>query len=226
MTSTAAPVPHRPSRRAQIVEAAMRLHARQDGRAVTVAEIAREAYMSTPAIYYHYPSKDAVLLDGLRQFSADLAAVIRAAGDEAVRTGTVADLVASVVRWLDGRRHEAVVWYLTAPQVINADDLRDELATQTLGAWHDAAKAARAGGAPRTDDEVDVVVVSLNSLLEIAAQSWLSEDQVRRVLGPKNFLAEVSRISVRLASDTPSSDTPASDSPAGLSGPAEPATSR
>ena len=183
----------------------MRLHARQDGRPVTVAEIAREAYMSTPAIYYHYPSKDAVLLDGLSQFSADLVVVIRAAGDEAVRTGTVADLVTSVVRWLDGRRHDAVVWYLTAPQVINADALRDELAAQTLAAWHDAVRASRSDGAEMTDDEVDVVVVACKSLLEISAQSWLAEDQIRRVLGPKNFLAEVSRITVRLGSDTPES---------------------
>jgi AcrR family transcriptional regulator len=200
MPSTAAPVPHRPSRRAQIVEAAMRLHARQDGRAVTVAEIAREAYMSTPAIYYHYPSKDAVLLDGLSQFSAELVSVIREAGEEAVRRGSVADLVSSVVRWLDGRRHEAVVWYLTAPQVINADELRDELAAQTLAAWRAAVRASRSGGVEMADDEVDVVVVACKSLLEISAQSWLAEDQVRRVLGPKNFLAEVSRITVRLAS--------------------------
>ncbi len=190
----------------------MRLHARQDGRAVTVAEIAREAYMSTPAIYYHYPSKDAVLLDGLSRFSADLAAVIRASADEAVRTGTVADLVTSVVRWLDGRRHEAVVWYLTAPQVINADALRDEQATQTVEAWHAPVRASRAGRAAMTgsdmtgsdtDDEVDVVVVALKSLLEISAQSWLAEDQVRRVLGPKSFLAEVRRLTLRLASDAP-----------------------
>lgn len=193
----------------------MRLHARQDGRAVTVAEIAREAYMSTPAIYYHYPSKDAVLLDGLSRFSADLVGVIRASGAEAVRTGTVADLVASVVRWLDGRRHEAVVWYLTAPQVINADELRDGLATQTLEAWHAAVRAARADGADMTDDEVDVVVVACKSLLEISAQAWLAEDQVRRVLGPKNFLAEVSRITVRLAQGSPAtSDSPATGSPA------------
>jgi len=201
----------------------MRLHARQDGRPVTVAEIAREAYMSTPAIYYHYPSKDAVLLDGLSRFSADLIAVIRAAGEEAVRSGSAADLVAAVVRWLDGRRHEAVVWYLTAPQVINADALRDELATRTLEAWRAPVRAARGGGADPTgagtadadtagagttgaemsDDEVDVVVVALKSLLEIAAQSWLAEDQVRRVLGPKSFLAEVSRLTVRLVSETP-----------------------
>jgi AcrR family transcriptional regulator len=177
----------------------MRLHARQDGRAVTVAEIAREAYMSTPAIYYHYPSKDAVLLDGLSLFSADLIGVIRAAGENAVRNRTVADLVASVVRWLDGRRHEAVVWYLTAPQVINADALRDDLAAQTLAAWRAAVRASRADGAGMTDDEVDVVVVACKSLLEISAQSWLAEDQIRRVLGPKTFLAEVSRITVRLA---------------------------
>lgn len=196
----------------------MRLHARQDGRPVTVAEIAREAYMSTPAIYYHYPSKDAVLLDGLSRFSADLIAVIRAAGEEAVRSGSAADLVAAVVRWLDGRRHEAVVWYLTAPQVINADALRDELAARTLEAWRAPVRAARGGGADPTgantagagttgaemsDDEVDVVVVALKSLLEIAAQSWLAEDQVRRVLGPKSFLAEVSRLTVRLVSETP-----------------------
>lgn len=196
----------------------MRLHARQDGRPVTVAEIAREAYMSTPAIYYHYPSKDAVLLDGLSRFSADLIAVIRAAGEEAVRSGSAADLVAAVVRWLDGRRHEAVVWYLTAPQVINADALRDELAARTLEAWRAPVRAARGGGADPTgantagagttgaemsDDEVDVVVVALKSLLEIAAQSWLAEDQIRRVLGPKSFLAEVSRLTVRLVSETP-----------------------
>jgi AcrR family transcriptional regulator len=201
MASAAAPVPHRPSRRAQIVEAAMRLHARRDGQPVTVAEIAREAYMSTPAIYYHYPSKDAVLLDGLRQFSAELAGVVRAAGEEAARTGRIADLISSVIRWLDGRRHEAIVWYLTGPQAINADGLRGELTAQTEPALRAAVRAARTGAEP-SDTEVDVVVLALSSLLEIAAQSWLAEDQVRRVLGPKNFLAEVGRLTERLAGST------------------------
>jgi AcrR family transcriptional regulator len=199
MASPAVPVPHRPSRRAQIVEAAMRLHARQDGRPVTVAEIAREAYMTTPAIYYHYPSKDAVLLDGLRGFADDLAAEITAAASEAVRTGRIDDLVASVIRWLDGRRHEAIVWYLTAPQVLNADALRNDLAARTLPALRAAVRATRGGPTEPTEAEVDVVVLALNSLLEIAAQSWLTEDQVRRVLGPRDFLAEVGRLTVRLA---------------------------
>jgi AcrR family transcriptional regulator len=44
----------------------MELFASQRSEAITVAEIAEAAGMTSAAVYYHFASKDDILLEGLR----------------------------------------------------------------------------------------------------------------------------------------------------------------
>jgi AcrR family transcriptional regulator len=187
---------HRPSRRGEILDAAMRLYARQQEEPVTVAEIAREAYVTTPAIYYHYRSKEAVLEDGLRRFATDLAEQVRQACAEAVRLGSIREFLPSILRWLDTRRDEATVWFVTAPSSIDPSALVDELVAEVLPHQRDAVRAANPGLV--TDVAADAAVMALTSLLEESARSWLSDDSSRRALGPVGFLDEITRIAIRL----------------------------
>lgn len=55
-----APVPDAPGRRAQVVSAAMRLMGMQGVRATTMEQVASAAGISTPALYWHFASKDAL----------------------------------------------------------------------------------------------------------------------------------------------------------------------
>jgi AcrR family transcriptional regulator len=60
---------HRPSRRSTVIDAAMGLFALHPPEAVTVADIAAAADMTAAAVYYHFPSKEHVLLEGLQIFT-------------------------------------------------------------------------------------------------------------------------------------------------------------
>ena len=55
-----APVPDTPGRRAQVLGAAMRLMGMQGVRATTMEQVASAAGISTPALYWHFASKDAL----------------------------------------------------------------------------------------------------------------------------------------------------------------------
>ena len=69
--------PHRPSRRAAVIDAAMGLFALHPPEHVTVADIAAAADMTAAAVYYHFPSKEHVLLEGLQNFTGQYLATIR-----------------------------------------------------------------------------------------------------------------------------------------------------
>src|ERR1700745_3733252 len=61
---------HRPSRKRAVVQAAMRLHAAGPLASVMVADIAAEAKMTAAAVYYHYATKEDIIVDGLTAFAA------------------------------------------------------------------------------------------------------------------------------------------------------------
>ena len=52
--------------------------------AITVADIAAAANMTAAAVYYHFPSKERVLLEGLQSFTRDYLAEVRRLSRETV----------------------------------------------------------------------------------------------------------------------------------------------
>src|SRR4249920_3338395 len=77
MTNSQGRPAHRPSRRASVIDAAIGLFATYPADAITVADIAAAANMTAAAVYYHFPSKERVLLEGLQSFTRDYLAEVR-----------------------------------------------------------------------------------------------------------------------------------------------------
>lgn len=86
------------SRREQLLATAAELFASHGFHGVSVAELGRACGISGPALYKHFPSKDAILAEMLVSISEELLAVGRARAD------TAADGVAAV--------HALVDWHI------------------------------------------------------------------------------------------------------------------
>src|SRR3712207_9006478 len=105
MTATNKRPAHRPSRRATVIHSAMELFASQRSDAITVAEIADAAGMTSAAVYYHFASKDDILLEGLRSLGEALATEARRAQqDVAARQVSIGELLLRLLGWMDEHR--------------------------------------------------------------------------------------------------------------------------
>lgn len=164
---------------------------------VTVAEIAKVAGMTSAAVYYHFASKDDILLEGLRGFGDALVAEVRRLQQEVALDGTsIGELPVSLMAWLDERRDEATVWFVTSAGVsLVVEQLRRELRAELVTLFTKAAKAARpdAGIA-----EVSVIGVALLSLVETVAAAWLTKDESFTGLGRRKFLEETCILAERI----------------------------
>ncbi len=78
---------------------------------VTVADIAAAADMTAAAVYYHFPSKEHVLLEGLQIFTerylSAMRELVRADGDSSWPTRFTTDLL----EWLEVERTPATVYF-------------------------------------------------------------------------------------------------------------------
>ena len=120
---------------------------------VTVADIAEEASMTSAAVYYHYPSKEDVLIEGLRSFAegmtGELADQMEAVGE---RGGTLGEVVAAMVSWVEEHRASALVWFVSSPGVNESvEALRRETRLDMVEAFGSCIKSngGANGGAAR-----------------------------------------------------------------------------
>jgi AcrR family transcriptional regulator len=189
MTIPAPRAAHRPSRRQAVVDAAMDLFAVQAPDMVTVADIAERAGMTSAAVYYHFASKDQILLEGLQSFGSALIEHAAKAIEELLRGERLGGMMTGVLRWID--QHEAAgKTYFISSVGVNQDVevVRRQQRTELLELLGKAARRARGRlGA----GEAEVIGVGLLSLLETAVSSWLAKDVTYQKLGHRAFLAEV-----------------------------------
>jgi AcrR family transcriptional regulator len=175
----------------------MELFASPRSEAITVAEIAEAAGMTSAAVYYHFASKDDILLEGLRLVGEDIVAEARRAHqDIAARHASIGELPVRLLEWMDQHRAAATVWYVESPGVsVAVEQLRRELRGELMAVLTRAAKAAR----PKiTAAEAAVVATALLSMIETAATSWLTEDESLTGLGRRRFLEETQRLAERI----------------------------
>lgn len=177
----------------------MELFASPRSDAITVAEIADAAGMTSAAVYYHFASKDDILLEGLRLVGEEMVAEARRAQhDIAVRHASIGELPVRLLEWMeDERRAGATVWYVKSSGIsLAVEQLRRELRGDLITVLTRAAKAAR----PKiTAAEAAVVATALLSLIETTATSWLTEDESLTGLGRRRFLEETLRLAERIA---------------------------
>ena len=144
--------------------------------------------MTPAAIYYHFPSKEDVLLEGLRAFSEDLIAELRQrlAGAESV--DALAALPADLLSWLDKHRSAAMVFFVASSGLnLSVEAWRREFRSEMVMQVATAVRRAR-GRIPAA--RAGVIAAAYLSLLENAARSWLSSDDIFRKLGSRRMRIE------------------------------------
>lgn len=117
MTRPTEPPPHRPSRRDDIVEAAIRLFARKGFVDASVGDVAEEAGVVVTAVYYHFSGKEELFTAAVQQVFDSITRVVAAVrrddvpGDEA----SLDAVVDAVWTWIDSHPDEATLLYLQLP---------------------------------------------------------------------------------------------------------------
>jgi AcrR family transcriptional regulator len=188
---------HRPSRRSTVIDAAMGLFAFHPPEAVTVADIAAAADMTAAAVYYHFPSKEHVLLEGLETFTREYLAAVRDLSRTDGDTDWASRLVAALLEWLEVNRTAATVFFAHSAGVdASIEALRRETRIEQVVVL---ARAVRAySGRSRTSVEPEVAAIGLVSLIESAASSWLTQDSVFQGLGRRRFVTETGTLAQRI----------------------------
>lgn len=196
MTNSKGRPAHRPSRRASVIDAAIGLFATYPADAITVADIAAAANMTAAAVYYHFPSKERVLLEGLQSFTRDyLAEVRRLTGD--LDEAWIGTMVVALMEWLEEHRLAATVFFARSSGLdMSIEALRRETRIDQVTIFMRAVRAATP--VPLAPPAVGVMAVALVSLLETAAASWLTQDAVFRGLGRHRFLDETAELAQRI----------------------------
>ena len=175
----------------------MHLFAVRSIEAVTVADIAEQAGMTPAAVYYHYPSKDDLLLDGLRGFTDALLEQLRVELRKPVTDDGIGDVLVGLLDWFDGKRYAATVYFVTSPGLsIAVEALRRETRLEMIKLLTQALRKRMPG---LQLAEASVSATGLLNLIEQAAASWLTEDAVLANLGRRRFCAEVVNLARRIS---------------------------
>lgn len=167
---------HRPSRRHEVVAAAVRVFARQGYAGTTVADIAAEAGMAPAAVYYHFASKEEVLVAAVRAIGDEIgAARARAlAGGGADVHDDLAHVVTDVFEWADEHPDEAQLFYLWSAGVSAAvEDVRREFVAHHVAG---ADRYARARSGQATSPSSPFAARSAIATAVATAVAWLSDD--------------------------------------------------
>ena len=108
---------HRPSRRTEIIDAAIRLFARKGFVDASISEVAEEAGVVVNAIYYHFASKEELFTAAVQSVFSSISAMVatvRAAdapGDEEALDA----VIDAVWFWIDAHPDEATLIHLQLP---------------------------------------------------------------------------------------------------------------
>jgi AcrR family transcriptional regulator len=163
---------------------------------VTVQDIANAVDMTPAAVYYHFASKEQILLEGMQLFRDGLLEQMQqhlpARGDaDGVRT-----LVVHMLTWTNRHRAQATVYFVNSLGLnLLVEALRRETRLDLVAVLTDVVTAVRAtlGSA-----EAGVIAVALVSLFETAAASMVNQDVNYRSLGARRFAVEVGDLADRI----------------------------
>ena len=105
---------HRPSRRSDVIDAAVGLFAAYPVDTITVADIASAADMTAAAVYYHFPSKEGILLEGLKTFTAAYLTELRRCLPTGPEPRWERRLVSELLGWCEQHRASATVFFASS----------------------------------------------------------------------------------------------------------------
>jgi AcrR family transcriptional regulator len=146
----------RPRRRDEILRAAAGLFATEGYRSTSMREVAAAAGILAGSLYHHFPSKEAIAVELVEQYHADLDRAVRDFGPR--EAGPVAALraFARVVAEVSGRNRAALHISMYDAPTSASPALRAVVRAQPAsldGRWRDLISAAAAAGA--VDGQVD-----------------------------------------------------------------------
>lgn len=168
---------------------------------VTVLDIAGGVGMTPAAVYYHFASKEQILLEGMQQFRNALLDEVRANLPSKGQRDGLGDLLVHLLAWNRRNRVYATVYFVNSiglnPLV---EALRRETRLELIELLRSAARSVRGrlGAA-----ESGVIAVALVSLLETITASNLNQDAAYRNLGAKRFIEQVRSLADRVAGLAP-----------------------
>jgi AcrR family transcriptional regulator len=116
-TTKPSPPAHRPSRRNDILDAAIRLFSRKGFVDASISDVAEEAEVVVTAVYYHFSGKEELYSAAVhRVFDSISAEVAKARGDDVPGDEESLDAVIDAVwEWIDTHPDEATLFYLQLP---------------------------------------------------------------------------------------------------------------
>jgi AcrR family transcriptional regulator len=180
-----------------VIEAAMDLFAATPIEEVTIQDIANSAGMTPAAVYYHFASKEQILLEGMRQFSDDLLDEIRRHFPQAGDRDGLRTLLTQLLTWTNRRRSGGIVYFINSVGLnLAVEAQRREIRIELVGILRAAVRAVR-GRSGSAD--AGVIAVALVSLIETSAASMLNRDQAYRTLSARRFAVEVGNLGDRIA---------------------------
>jgi AcrR family transcriptional regulator len=106
---------HRPSRRQEIVAAAIRVFARTGFSETSVQDIADEAGVVPTAVYYHFAGKEELFDVALHAVIAELDAVVEEARPEGDQAEALPLIITAVWEWIQGHPDHARILYTHLP---------------------------------------------------------------------------------------------------------------
>lgn len=147
----------------------MRLHAAGPLTPITVADIAAEADMTAAAVYYHYATKDDIVVDGLSTFAAAISEEVSSfLRDE---NGSPADLPGHLLDWFELDPDSAAVWFAYSNGLSTAVEARRRATNEFL--IGELVRSVRAHHPDFPLAHASVVAAALISAIEISARAWL-----------------------------------------------------
>jgi AcrR family transcriptional regulator len=187
---------NRPSRRHEILEAAIDLLAVQPPDEIAVSDIAAHCGMTPAAFYYHFASKDEILDEIVAGFAAEWSLRVQAALAEIKTKDDVATCVDDVLTWTEENERAARVYFVTSVGATSSCEAvrrktRNDLARRAARTFREISP---------DEDRVRVAIAGLGlvTLLEIVGRSRLELDASYRTLGPVRFRATAGQLAESL----------------------------
>jgi AcrR family transcriptional regulator len=106
---------HRPSRRSEIIDAAIRLFARKGFVDAAITDVAEEADVVVTAVYYHFSGKEELYAAAVERVFHSISAVAAEARPDRSDPASVAQAIDPVWTWIDKHPDEATLLYLQLP---------------------------------------------------------------------------------------------------------------
>jgi AcrR family transcriptional regulator len=187
---------NRPSRRHEILEAAIDLLAEQPPDQIAVSDIAAHCSMTPAAFYYHFASKDEIVDEIVADFAERWAEQVLLALDALTTRDDLAHCVDTMLAWVEEHERAARVYFVTSVGATSTCEAvrrrtRNQLARRAARSLRDLAPE---------DDRIRLALAGLGliTLMEIVSRARLETDASYQTLGPVKFRAAAGHLAEAL----------------------------